>query len=104
LLGPQHANKFVRNVNGNLLDIYTATKTLSSAESLREVFDTGERPAIYLVMNPEVQSSDLQQRGSTHFNGEINLLLEGYNGELVYSGAGGREKIWRYAAPSLAGL
>ena len=95
LLKAEHANQFVRNNKGTLLDIYTGTPTLTNADSLRDLLQSTPRPAIYVVMNPEAQAKDGL---SHHLDSDMNEVLSMQNRELVYSGKQGREKIWRYPA------
>jgi hypothetical protein len=95
LIGPEVAGDFEEDWQGRLVDIYTHTPVMDTAEGLQELIKRPDRGAIYVIGSGENQEDDRRyMRGL-----DIYKLLKSGAFKRIYLGRDGLTEILKIEAP-----
>jgi len=95
LIGPEVAGEFEEDWQGRMVDIYTHTPVMDSAEAFRALISSPDRGAIYVIGSGENQEDDRRyMRGL-----DIYELLKSGAFKRVYLGRDGLTEILKIEAP-----
>jgi len=89
-----------RRVDGEVLSIFTGTPVLYNAEAFSAVLERQGRGDVYVIGSGEITGAvDIAYA----LGDRIPLLFEAHDAEVVFLGADGKTRIWRFAASPAAG-
>ncbi len=94
LEGRGMASDYVREVNGQLEDIYTGAPLIDSAAALEQLIGERDRGTIYII-----GSGEQQEDGRAAARGPgIQRILHSLSRQVVYVGRDGLTKVWKIPA------
>jgi hypothetical protein len=92
------AAQFVRNVNGNIREIYVNAPVIGSGQDLEGLLDNPHRGTVYIIGSGEDQVD-----GRRYNRGlGIQEVLDSPRFHIVYRGRDGLTTIWQAPPPSVA--
>jgi uncharacterized membrane protein len=96
LIGPEVAQTYVEDWHGKLVDIYTHTPVIDSAEALQALMDRPDRGAIYII-----GSGENQEDGRRYMRGlSIHSFLKSEAFNRIYVGRDRLTEILKVEAPA----
>jgi hypothetical protein len=98
LVAKYAAAQFVRNVDGEVREIYVHAPVIGSGAELAALLDDPSRGTVYVI-----GSGELHEDGRRHARGlGIQEVLDSPRFETIYHGRDGLTQIWKAPPPSLA--
>jgi hypothetical protein len=98
LIGPEVAEEFVEDSHGKILDIYTHTPVIDSADGLASLLAKPGRGAIYVI-----GSGENQDDGRRYMRGmSVDAMLRSGPFKRIYLGRDGLTEILKVDAPPIA--
>lgn len=96
LLGQDLSAQFVREKDGEYIDIYTSTPTILNGKKADALFGSKTRPDIYLIGNPENSYGNR----ADHLTNGLFEAVNRWPHHIVYRSENDSARIWLYPANS----
>jgi Dolichyl-phosphate-mannose-protein mannosyltransferase len=96
LIGRHHARRYVERLDGRIVDFYTHTPVIGSAEQLEQLLEQERGKRIFII-----GSGENQKDGRREVRGEgLHRLMQSDRFRVVYTGRDGLTRVWRADLPA----